>query len=606
MNAPLDELSSPQPPSLLSTWPGRFYALLGLALIIVLGFYFNGVLDNEMMGFTHDDGVYAITGQALALGKGFKLLHVVGEPPQVKYPIFYPFILSLVWRVLPKFPENLPAMNYVTLAFTLGACWLSFVWAKQCQKLPGWLALAITLLTASSFYFIYFFTSIMSEGPYLFFTMLTLWVFHQASQKQKPLHLSSVLALTLLSVLSFHTRVLALALMAAIGVWLLLNKQWRNALIYGTGCLLLGLLPWLLWTKLNTPAINDLNYPLVTAYSNYSAEFQHNFTTTDYLKGLSSDLFSLITRNLEVMFPLLPNYFKIYPKLARTMTEDGANLFTLGVLFSAYALVGMYVLQLISTLRQSLQNGKVHSQVFTVPGLYLFFYSLIIVLWNYDDQMARFLTPVLPLLWYYLFQPVSHLLPDFGKTIRAPRWKTALALIVTIALCLISIWPAQSSYRGIWTSRTQHWVESGKFRELWDDYKTSFQWMNTHLPKDAKLGLHSDTVFYLYTNRPTFYTFYASLRRKKGKFLPESYPLLMKSLDHYGVNYLVAEPHMQARTVRHPMNKIIERLLKLYPHRFQAVYTSPQTAIHIFKILPPKPGESYQTLNIPESESVIK
>lgn len=574
-----------QSPSFFSGIAGKVYALLGLVLVGIIGAYYVGAIDGECMGFTHDDGVYAVAGKSLAEGKGFKLLHVIGEPGQIKYPFIYPLILSVVWLINPHYPQNLPAMLYVTIAFTLAGCWLIFAWLKQCQKFPGWLALTVTAIIPANFFFIYFFSALMSEAPYLFLSMLTLWIVHQASQKEKILTRKTILMLILLSALTFLTRVLGLSLMAAIGTWLLLNRQWKNALWYGAGSFLLGVLPWILWVKFNTPALTVYNFPLVNAYSNYGLEFFQNFTAGNYFHGVSIAVFSLINKMQEVMFPVLPNFLKIYPHFKKN--PGFVQLISYGTLTTAYLLFGYYVLQLISTLMRSWQHGQFQVQRYTIPALYLFYYIVIITFWNYEDQMSRFLTPVLPLLWLYFFKPMIHLLPDWGKKLPAPRWKTVLASLTTLFLCTTALWSISNAYKVIYLSRHQHWIESGKYKWMWSEYKGVFSWIKNNLPKDAKLAAASDVVFYLYTDRPTFYTFYASLRRKNGQFTKDSIPLLMQSLDHYGVNYLVAEPHMQARTLLAPVNKIAKQLMDQYPERFQHIHASERAAINIYKILPP-------------------
>jgi hypothetical protein len=564
----------------------KLYTVLGILLLAVITAMYIQCIDTENMGFTHDDGVYATVGKSLALGKGFKLLHVIGEPGQIKYPFVYPLILSVVWFFMPHYPENLPALLYVTIAFTIASCWLMFIWLKDCQKMPGWLVLALAVIIPTNFYFIYFFSMVMSEAPYLFLTLLILWYFHRVTQTAQPLQKKELFWLVALSSLCFLTRVLGVAMMAGIGVWLLLNRQWKNALIYGLGCLFTGILPWVFWVKFNTPPISDFNYPLVNAYSNYGLEFFHNLTTANYLNGLGVSVLTMILKLQEVMVPLIPNFFKIYPNLKSN--QDLVHWFSLTAMVMAYAVFGYFLLQAVSTLRKSWHNGKFSPKAFTLPGLYLFFYIVIITFWNYDDQMARFLSPVLPLVWLYFFKPLMRYLPDLGSALPSPRKKVVLASVFTLLACTIALWNVGGSYRTVVTSRTQHWVESGKYRWLWDEYKASFKWIRENLPQDARLSVASDVVFYLNTERPTFYTFYASMRRKNGKFTEDSIPLLMKSLDHYKVNYLVAEPHMQFRTLLAPVNYVAQQLMTQYPKRFVHLYGTPKGAIHVFKILPPE------------------
>lgn len=569
---------------------GKLYGLLLILLLIAVGWLYGRVVDTEVLGFTHDDGVYAVAGKSLAQGQGFKLLHVVGQPGQIKYPFIYPAILALVWLVNPSFPANLLALNYITIAFTLAACLLCYLYFRKTQNFPGWLSLLIIALCTANFFFIYFFSSVMSEAPYLFFSMLTLWMAYRFSRKEGVLSLKSVLVLVALSSITFLTRVPAIALMAAVGAWLLINRQWKNSLLYGMGCLLTGILPWTLWVKLNTPVINDINYPLVNAYSNYGLELAHNIAAGTFISDLRVSFFSLINQMLQDMMAVLPNFIKIYPQIKQY--PDLVVGMSLTTLACAYLLFGYYLLQCISAVRKSVVGGKLNAQAFSLPGLYLFFYILLITLWNYEDQMARFLTPLLPLLWMYFFKPFARWLPDLGRPSIAGRKKMIAAVLGVVIAAAVGLWAFPHTYKTVHMSRSQHWIDSGKYRWMWKEYQTVFSWIRRNTPPNASLGAASDVVFYLYTERPTFYVFYASLQRANGKFLPKSVPLLMKSLDHYKVQYLVAEPHLQARVVRFPVNLVVKDLLTQFPERFEKVYTSPKEAIMIYKILPPSKHSS--------------
>lgn len=556
----------------------RTWAVLALVLIAVIGWFYNGLIETEILGFTHDDGVYAVAAKALSQGQGFTLLHVVGHPSQIKYPIMYPLLLVPVWLVNPNFPQNLPMMTWLTIAFGLAGFWFVYRFLRDCERFPGWMALLVMALVAANFFFMYFFSMIMSEAPYFFFSFLTLYVFCRQANKQSILSLPTVLGLIALSTLTFHTRVLGVALIAAIGVWLLMRRQWKNALVYGIGSGLLTVVPWFLWTKTQTPKLTDLNYPLVNAYANYGLEFVGNYKHGIPLDSLTMNFMNSL---LEMMFTLVPNFFKVYPALENIDAVQLAAAFALFA--SLFLLFGYFVIQIISTLFKSYEKDRFHPEAFSVPALYLFIYSIIIIFWNYGDQMTRFMTVVLPLFWLYFFKPLLSLLrnPSGNKI------KIAIGLGICAIAAILSLWTVPNSYKIVHLSRSQHWVESGKAKKLWQEYKAAFGFIRDNLPKDAPMSVGSDVVFYLYTERPAFYTFYASLRRARKGYAPDSFPRLMASLDHYGIKYLVAEPHMQMRTVKAPVNLVAKGLLDNFPQRFQLIYTSPKKAISIYKILPP-------------------
>jgi len=78
-----------------------FIILLGSALLYI------AAIRTETFGAYHDDGIYVTTAKALATGEGYRIISLPYEPAQTKYPPLYPFLLSLIWRIYPHFPENL-------------------------------------------------------------------------------------------------------------------------------------------------------------------------------------------------------------------------------------------------------------------------------------------------------------------------------------------------------------------------------------------------------------------------------------------------------------------------------------------------------------------
>ncbi len=99
-------------------------ATLGFAAILVaLAVAYGTFLVAPAAGIFHDDGVYLVTAKALAEGSGYRIVSLPWEPAQTKYPVLFPFLLSLVWRVFPVFPENLPFLRLVPLGFAV--VWLA-------------------------------------------------------------------------------------------------------------------------------------------------------------------------------------------------------------------------------------------------------------------------------------------------------------------------------------------------------------------------------------------------------------------------------------------------------------------------------------------------
>ncbi len=79
-------------------WPG----LLALGVFAVSLW----AQPSALVGVFYDDGIYVVLAKALAEGEGYRYLHLPGAPPGVHFPILYPAVLSLLWRMWPAFPQN--------------------------------------------------------------------------------------------------------------------------------------------------------------------------------------------------------------------------------------------------------------------------------------------------------------------------------------------------------------------------------------------------------------------------------------------------------------------------------------------------------------------
>jgi hypothetical protein len=78
------------------------------------------------VGTFHDDGIYAVTAKALATGRGYRIVSLPSQMPQTKYPFLFPALLAVVWRMFPRFPQNLIWLKLVPLGCALAWVALSY------------------------------------------------------------------------------------------------------------------------------------------------------------------------------------------------------------------------------------------------------------------------------------------------------------------------------------------------------------------------------------------------------------------------------------------------------------------------------------------------
>src|SRR5579884_2052272 len=90
--------------------------------------------DMPHLGIWHDDAVYWISAKSLATKGQYRLLNLAGTPAQTKYPPLYPLLLSMVWRLNPRFPDNTPllmALQWAMLPVLVALLW---VWCRDRQS----------------------------------------------------------------------------------------------------------------------------------------------------------------------------------------------------------------------------------------------------------------------------------------------------------------------------------------------------------------------------------------------------------------------------------------------------------------------------------------
>lgn len=195
-------------------------------------------------GIFHDDGIYVCTAKALAQGQGYRLINLPGSPIQTKYPILYPAILAVVWKICPSFPDNLVIMQWLTLLAGAAAVGLSYLYLIRFNYVSAGIALAAGLLTATSPQYLYFSVITMSETTFLLLLILAMWLLER--ELQESLH-NPIRELILGFALTLPYLCRSIGVIF-IPISLLLLYRSRRPLRYVISSMALTFIPWTLWT----------------------------------------------------------------------------------------------------------------------------------------------------------------------------------------------------------------------------------------------------------------------------------------------------------------------------------------------------------------------
>jgi hypothetical protein len=244
-------------------------SVLALLLPTIALAYYNWQLPS--VGSYHDDGIYLVTAKSMARGGGYRIESLPDQRPQTKYPPAYPLLLSVVWRLFPDFPGNLPILLLVAwlalpITILLLARMLELLGESRVECLMGCLAFVsfhgVLLLAVSLLSDLWFCAAILA----------TVGIAERASEPGAPWRLSLIAGSA--AGLAYLTRSSAVILCFTVPAVMLMRREWRKAfgffLTFAPAAVL-----WLSWCALHPPFIRDYNDAF---YSSYLAFLSSNTT----------------------------------------------------------------------------------------------------------------------------------------------------------------------------------------------------------------------------------------------------------------------------------------------------------------------------------------
>jgi hypothetical protein len=522
----------------------RYDWYMALALAVLLIAAGSAQMVGGVGGIYHDDGVYISTAKALAEGQGYRLINLPDAPVQTKYPLLYPALLALIWKLWPAFPDNLLAMQWLTLLLGAVTVGLAYLYMVRCHYFSQGIGVAATLLCTTAPFFLFFCTTALSEIPFALLMILAMWRLDKALALPAGRR-SAQLVLGCLLALPFLTRPIGIVF-APVGL----------ALLYGAGRPLrwvaVGaaaiMLPWM-FCMLIGPHWHASG---VTAYyTNYvhwwSAFGMPSFgrvvgLNVLYIFWSSADI-GLGVFNTDVFFPM---WAWPLPLLAGS---------------------GMYV-----ALLRHLRQGRV------LP-CFLVAYVLVILVWPWPA--SRFLIPILPFLLAYLLSWVWNWLPQRSMLIRP------LCLGLAIVSLLLSM-NVGLVYHAMTISQRLHYPYFTRVEKppSWSSYAAVFQWIKANTQPADVLACGLDSMLYLYTQRHAFRPFVSRpVSLFYGAHGPPLGPMeeIVAFLKAYKARYFVHLP-MPGFTEEAPLSAFVRHAQEQYRGWLKPVYRGGDDRFVIFEL----------------------
>ncbi len=372
-----------------------------------------------------------------------------------KYPPLFPWLLAVPQSLFGT--ALLPQKILVTVLF-LGSGMLLMRRARRVFP-PGWgepiAWIAVTLVPVLEFGHY-----VMSEIPYLFLSLVALEVIERIPKERMCAWLGAALAM----MATFYVRSVGASLVAAILLSLILQ---RRVLISKTVrlaavCLILGL-PWVLRSILGPP--NPYFLQLIQV-NPYHPEFGM-LELAGWLERIATNVRIYLVG--EIPSSLFPTYF-------RWSYNPPELRYEFLPWFILWIPLGLLAVGLLRSLRRR-----------EAAGFYVLFYLALNLLWPRLWTGLRFLVPLLPLLFFMMFEGALWLLGLVGDRFpRRPR----------LALVLVGIWVLLGA-------RNQATL-AGEVRSYptdWDAYFRAAVWIRDYAPSEAIIVDRKATMLAYVTGR---------------------------------------------------------------------------------------------------------
>ncbi len=433
----------------------------------------------NLFGAYHDDSVYFASAKALAQGRGYIMPNFPGAPPQTKYPVLYPWMLSWIWRIHPAFPQNVAAGIALTVFF---GCWSLVAAFQIVRRLGGigdWTALLLTAFCALQPLFLGYSGAILSDLPFmaLALTALALADFSIAPGGSLPVALLA----GALAGLSVGMRTLGIAIIAGIFFAALYRRAYKEGCAFALAAG--GLAAVSEWPRL-VAASGHQSVVLAASLPPGWAQNLAYYRSYGAIWRVCVPNFTAFLRVLEFTAPFLllaPGRYFVTP-----LGESGSRAsLSLSLILTVAIVSGM--------IRQARSHGlkPIH---FALP-----FYSAILVVWPYP-MMGRFLLPFLPLFMAGIWIELQRFTLVLRRSMRATTPPGEKCVAAALALFLM-VMAAIGGWRELVQDHARLEQDSSVRRAALEEQLQAYQWIREHTMPEDRIIAYEDPLLYLYTGR---------------------------------------------------------------------------------------------------------
>lgn len=439
-------------------WLGLF------ALIVCFLWLLQARNDAARFGQLHDDTIYLATAQAIASEGRPVLPSLPGEPDQTKYPLLYPYLLSLVWTLSPEFPTNIALASGISALLAIAILISGFLYLKRWEGIGPGAALFAVAVCCSQESFLVVSSNVMSETLFIFLALVA-FALGDSKSERSALLAGGIAGLCLL------TRSIGITVIAGIAATYFLRSDRRHLVRFCVGSAPFIAITAIIKSTMAAPVPAGASEGFRRTwlyYTDYAGFWRVSVPDLETLVGM------LNTNVVEMLAA---------PAALTIGTPPGGFLLTVTwITLSAGMIAGVVRQARADRLR------AVH--------IALILHTPFVLLWNYEIGTRLLLT----FQWVFavgLWIEGGYLIGAFVRSLKAGR-PFADRLVAATGLALVPLLAAYALYAKVDRQVTATTERPDSFQELYGDV---YRWVGQNTKPDDRFLAIDDVYLYLHTGR---------------------------------------------------------------------------------------------------------
>ncbi|MXX14948.1 MAG: hypothetical protein F4Z86_16125 [Gemmatimonadetes bacterium] len=404
------------------------------------------LLFDANLSLTGDNAQFINLGRSLADGYGLSET-IEGEPiPHTKYPFGFPLLLAIT-HIL--FPDSLIALKSLVVLLYAISVPLTYLLIRRFASPP--MALGTSALCLASPLLLDYSHQVMSEIPFLLFSLIALLLIHRAHKSDT---LSALAPAIIAIIAAYYIRSAGIILIGTGIIFFALHKKWKEAGLIAIGSVLLALPYQIRNASLGgTPYIEQL----LSINPYRPEEGMLTFTA----------LIERILANLELYSQL------VIPYILLPFSIDTDSFVGVGLFFSALILYALIV-------------GLIKRHLLIV---YLTCYLGLYILWPDTWSDTRFLVPAIPILFYAILTTMDELLRLLARALKKTASRAGTVLFFLFLL-------GSNIYETNYLAERIGWLPPN-----WDTYFAAAEWIKDNTDPDVKIACRKPYLMNAIANR---------------------------------------------------------------------------------------------------------